>query len=76
MPKSYFDKAGINENGVEKLDAHYDMRYAIKNLRQVDVMEDLPLQPVTIFIQQENFPNHIGIKWHLSQSPPVVWYTR
>ena len=37
MPKRYFDKAGINETGVEKLDAHYDMRYATKNLRQVDV---------------------------------------
>ncbi|MBU3822603.1 ThuA domain-containing protein [Flavobacteriaceae bacterium XHP0103] len=39
MPKRYFEKAGIDENGVIKLDAHYDMRYAIKNLRQVDVME-------------------------------------
>src|SRR5690606_29772281 len=39
MPKRYFEKAGIDENGVVKLDAHYDMRYAIKNLRQVDVME-------------------------------------
>lgn len=38
MPKRYFDKAGLNENGIVKLDAHYDMRYAIKNLRQVDVM--------------------------------------
>lgn len=38
MAKSYFDKAGINENGIVKLDAHYDMRYATKNLRQVDVM--------------------------------------
>lgn len=39
MPKRYFEKAGIDENGVIKLDAHYDMHYAIKNLRQVDVME-------------------------------------
>lgn len=38
IPKRYFDKAGINENGIVKLDAHYDMRYATKNLRQVDVM--------------------------------------
>ncbi|MER3374681.1 MAG: ThuA domain-containing protein [Allomuricauda sp.] len=38
IPKRYFEKADIDENGVTKLDAHYDMRYAIKNLRQVDVM--------------------------------------
>jgi putative membrane-bound dehydrogenase-like protein len=37
MPKKYFDKARINETGVQKLDAHYDMRTATKNLRQVDV---------------------------------------
>lgn len=39
LPKRYFEKAGLDENGIIKLDAHYDMRYAIKNLRQVDVME-------------------------------------
>ncbi|RPD51324.1 PVC-type heme-binding CxxCH protein [Paracnuella aquatica] len=37
MPKRYFDKAKINESGVEKIDAHYGMRVATKNLRQVDV---------------------------------------
>lgn len=37
MPKRYFDKAGINESGVEKIDAHYGMHVATKNLRQVDV---------------------------------------
>ncbi|HEY5968496.1 MAG TPA: PVC-type heme-binding CxxCH protein [Chitinophagaceae bacterium] len=37
MPKRFFDKAGIVETGVQKLDAHYDMRVATKNLRQVDV---------------------------------------
>lgn len=38
LPKRYFDKAGIrNETGVEKLDAHYGMHVATKNLRQVDV---------------------------------------
>lgn len=37
MPKRYFDKAKIIETGVQKLDAHYDMRTATKNLRQVDV---------------------------------------
>lgn len=38
MPFRYFDKGRIkNESGVQKLDAHYDMRTATKNLRQVDV---------------------------------------
>lgn len=38
LPKRYMDKAGIkNETGVEKLDAHYSMHVATKNLRQVDV---------------------------------------
>ncbi|MDQ3846106.1 MAG: ThuA domain-containing protein, partial [Bacteroidota bacterium] len=37
MPKKYFDKAKINETGVEKIDAHYGMHVATKNLRQVDV---------------------------------------
>jgi uncharacterized protein len=37
MPKRYFDKVKINETGVEKLDAHYGMHVATKNLRQVDV---------------------------------------
>lgn len=37
MPRRYFDKVKINETGVEKLDAHYLMHVATKNLRQVDV---------------------------------------
>ena len=38
MPRRYYDKVGIrNETGVEKLDAHYGMHVATKNLRQVDV---------------------------------------
>ena len=37
MPKRYFDKVKINETGVEKIDAHYVMHVATKNLRQVDV---------------------------------------
>ncbi len=37
MPKRYFDKAKITETGVEKIDAHYGMHVATKNLRQVDV---------------------------------------
>lgn len=37
IPKRYFDKANLNEDGVEKIDAHYSMHVATKNLRQVDV---------------------------------------
>lgn len=37
MPKRYYDKAKITESGVEKIDAHYGMHVATKNLRQVDV---------------------------------------
>lgn len=37
MPARYFAKAKINETGVEKIDAHYGMHVATKNLRQVDV---------------------------------------
>lgn len=37
MPKKYFDKIKSNETGVEKIDAHYSMHVATKNLRQVDV---------------------------------------
>ena len=65
MPKRYFDKAGINETGVQKLDAHYDMRTATKNLRQVDVHGGLPQLPVIVYIRQELFQNLIGIVLHL-----------
>ncbi|WP_276484168.1 PVC-type heme-binding CxxCH protein [Paraflavitalea pollutisoli] len=37
MPKRYFDKAKIRETGVEKIESHYPMHVATKNLRQVDV---------------------------------------
>jgi putative membrane-bound dehydrogenase-like protein len=37
LPKRYFDKVKINETGIEKIDAHYAMHVATKNLRQVDV---------------------------------------
>lgn len=37
MPKRYFDKAKITETGVAKIDDHYAMHVATKNLRQVDV---------------------------------------
>ncbi len=35
--KKYLDMGKITESGVEKLDAHYEMHVATKNLRQVDV---------------------------------------
>ena len=38
IPKRLFEKAGFpKQSGVKKLDAHYNMRVATKNLRQVDV---------------------------------------
>ncbi|HEX5667198.1 MAG TPA: PVC-type heme-binding CxxCH protein, partial [Chitinophagaceae bacterium] len=37
LPKRYFDKVRVNETGVKKIDAHYNMHVATKNLRQVDV---------------------------------------
>ena len=37
LPKRYFDKIGLKQTGVEKIDAHYAMHVATKNLRQVDV---------------------------------------
>src|SRR5688500_14630554 len=37
LPKRYFDKVKINETGIQKIDAHYLMHVATKNLRQVDV---------------------------------------
>jgi len=37
MPKRYFDKIKSTESGIEKIDAHYGMHVATKNLRQVDV---------------------------------------
>jgi uncharacterized protein len=37
MDMKYLRQAKINESGVEKIDAHYGMHVATKNLRQVDV---------------------------------------
>ncbi|MEO6914224.1 MAG: plastocyanin/azurin family copper-binding protein, partial [Chitinophagaceae bacterium] len=37
MPARYLAKAKIRETGVEKIDSHYGMHVATKNLRQVDV---------------------------------------
>lgn len=37
IEKKYMDMGKIQESGVEKLDAHYEMHVATKNLRQVDV---------------------------------------
>jgi putative membrane-bound dehydrogenase-like protein len=37
IPNRYFEKARLRSSGVEKIDAHYAMHVATKNLRQVDV---------------------------------------
>lgn len=37
IPDRYFTKAKLRSGGVEKIDAHYAMHVATKNLRQVDV---------------------------------------
>lgn len=37
LPKRYVDKIALKQTGVEKIDAHYAMHVATKNLRQVDV---------------------------------------
>ncbi|HEX8357245.1 MAG TPA: PVC-type heme-binding CxxCH protein, partial [Segetibacter sp.] len=37
IDKKYLTMGNIDESGVEKLDAHYEMHVATKNLRQVDV---------------------------------------
>lgn len=37
MDRKYLTMGKIDESGVEKLDAHYEMHVATKNLRQVDV---------------------------------------
>lgn len=37
LPKRYLDKVNLKEESVAKIDAHYGMHVATKNLRQVDV---------------------------------------
>lgn len=37
IPNRYYEKAGLRERGVEKIDAHYNMHVLTKELRQVDV---------------------------------------
>ena len=56
MPNRYFAKAGITETGVQKLDAHYDMRSVTKNLRQVDVMGGFTAAAGHSLYTARNFP--------------------
>lgn len=37
IPARYYDKANLNERGIEKIDAHYKIHELTKELRQVDV---------------------------------------
>src|SRR5690606_19112951 len=37
IPQRYYDKAGMRERGIQKIDAHYNMHVLTKELRQVDV---------------------------------------
>src|SRR5690606_11581527 len=37
IPLRYYQKAGIKERGIEKIDGHYNMHVLTKALRQVDV---------------------------------------
>ena len=37
IPARYYAKAKLNERGIEKIDAHYNMHVLTKDLRQVDV---------------------------------------
>ncbi|WP_257666374.1 PVC-type heme-binding CxxCH protein [Parapedobacter tibetensis] len=37
IPARYYEKANLNERGIEKIDAHYGMHVLTKELRQVDV---------------------------------------
>ena len=59
MPKRYFDKVKINETGVEKIDAHYGMHVATKNLRQVDVHGGFTAAAGHSLIYSQNFSKRI-----------------
>jgi putative membrane-bound dehydrogenase-like protein len=56
MPAKYFAKAKINESGVEKIDAHYGMHVATKNLRQVDVQGGFTAAAGHSLYTARNFP--------------------
>lgn len=56
MAKRYLDKAGINEPGVEKIDAHYAMHAVTKHLRQVDVQGGFTAAAGHSFYTARSFP--------------------
>lgn len=56
MPNRYMQKVGINETGVQKLDAHYEMRSVTQNLRQVDVMGGFTAAAGHSLYTARNFP--------------------
>ncbi len=56
LPKRYFDKVKLNETGVKKIDAHYYMHVATKNLRQVDVFGGFTAAAGHSLYTARNFP--------------------
>ncbi|HLO80437.1 MAG TPA: PVC-type heme-binding CxxCH protein [Chitinophagaceae bacterium] len=56
LPKRYFDKIKLNETGVKKIDAHYYMHVATKNLRQVDVFGGFTAAAGHSLYTARNFP--------------------
>lgn len=56
IDKKYLDMAKIDESGVEKLDAHYEMHVATKNLRQVDVQGGFTAAAGHSLYTARNFP--------------------
>jgi hypothetical protein len=59
LPKRYFDKVRLNETGVKKTDAHYNMHVATKNLRQVDVHGGFTAAAGHSLYTARNFPEGI-----------------
>ncbi|TDH19993.1 dehydrogenase [Segetibacter sp. 3557_3] len=56
MDRKYLAMAKIDESGVEKLDAHYEMHVATKNLRQVDVFGGFTAAAGHSLYTARNFP--------------------
>jgi putative membrane-bound dehydrogenase-like protein len=56
IDKKYLTMGKIDESGVEKLDAHYEMHVATKNLRQVDVQGGFTAAAGHSLYTARNFP--------------------
>jgi putative membrane-bound dehydrogenase-like protein len=56
MDRKYLALGKIDESGVEKLDAHYEMHVATKNLRQVDVFGGFTAAAGHSLYTARNFP--------------------